>query len=90
MQKQENQEIPILKLLNMPNKNGIEAMLDIKAYEKENDLVMTPIIALTANALEVDKQRFKKIGMDGFIAKPIEIKALETELRKYLIEETLF
>ena len=69
---------------NMPNKNGIEAMLEIKDYEKENALKVTPIIALTANALEADKERFKRAGMDGFIAKPIDTKALEIELYKYL------
>jgi len=69
---------------NMPNQNGIEAMLEIKAYEKEKKLPSTPVIALTANALESDKQRFKEVGMDGFVAKPIETKSLEIELSKYL------
>jgi len=69
---------------NMPNKNGIEAMLEIKKYEKENSLKNTPIIALTANALESDMTRFKEVGMDGFIAKPIDTKALESELSRYL------
>ncbi|MDF1875380.1 response regulator [Sulfurimonas sp. SAG-AH-194-I05] len=69
---------------NMPNKNGIEAMLEIKAYEKEKSLIMTPVVALTANALEADRARFKELGMDGFVAKPIDNEALEVELTKYL------
>ncbi len=69
---------------NMPNMNGIEAMKQIKAYEKEKNLQSTPIIALTASALEADKKMFLSVGMDGFVAKPIENKMLEVELDKYL------
>ncbi|WP_324172672.1 ATP-binding protein [Sulfurimonas sp.] len=69
---------------NMPNLSGIEAMLEIKDYEKENSLDFTPIVALTASALDSDKERFLKAGMDGFIAKPIDTNILESELKKYL------
>jgi len=69
---------------NMPNQNGIEAMLEIKEYEKKNSLSSIPIIALTANALQSDQEKFKAIGMDGFVAKPIDNKILENELSKYL------
>ena len=69
---------------NMPNKNGLEAMREIREYEKENTLQFTPIVALTANALESDKKRFLEAGMDGFIAKPIDNKLLELELAKFL------
>ena len=69
---------------NMPHLNGIEAMLQIKAYEKENSLEPTPIIALTASALDTDRERFFSAGMDGFVAKPINTAALEIELDKYL------
>ncbi|MDF1874957.1 response regulator [Sulfurimonas sp. SAG-AH-194-I05] len=69
---------------NMPNKNGIEAMLEIKEYEITKALILTPIIALTANALESDKVRFLEAGMDGFVSKPIDTKELEAEFSKYL------
>ena len=69
---------------NMPNMNGLEAMAQIKAYEKEKNLEVTPIIALTASALDTDREMFLKAGMDGFIAKPIDNKMLEKELAKYL------
>ncbi len=71
---------------NMPNKNGIEAMIEIKEYESQKALILTPIIALTASALDSDKKRFMEVGMDGFIAKPINTEALEIELSKYLTQ----
>ena len=69
---------------NMPNLNGLGAMAQIKEYEKENSLEKTPIIALTANALVSDIDKFLSAGMDGFVAKPIDTKLLEAELSKYL------
>ncbi len=69
---------------NMPKLNGIGAMQQIKAYEKENSLLHTPIIALTASVLDSDKEMFTKAGMDGFVGKPINNKELEAELGKYL------
>ncbi|MEA3289562.1 MAG: ATP-binding protein [Campylobacterota bacterium] len=57
---------------NMPNMNGIEAIKYILEYEKENDLVHTPIVALTANALIGDRERFLSSGMDEYLTKPVD------------------
>ena len=64
---------------NMPNLNGLEAMKIIKEKYKEET---TPIIALTANTMKGDKERFLSLGMDGYLAKPID----EDKLYKTLIE----
>ena len=69
---------------NMPNLNGLGAMKQIKEYEKEKNLSPIPIIALTANALVSDIEKFLSAGMDGFVAKPIDTKLLEIELAKFL------
>jgi len=70
---------------NMPNMNGIEATQNIITYEKENNLVHTPIIAVTANALAGDREHFiKDGGMDNYLAKPIEHKDLQKILAIYL------
>jgi len=69
---------------NMPNLNGIGAMKQIKAYEEQHSLILTPIIALTASVLDSDKEMFTAAGMDGFIAKPIDTKELEIIFNKYL------
>ncbi len=69
---------------NMPIMNGIEATKKIIEIEKQNKLIHTPIIAVTANGVKGDKQRFMEIGMDEYIVKPIDIKKLNEVLGKFL------
>ena len=69
---------------NMPNMNGIEATKLILKFEKENDLPHTPIIALTANALKGDRERFLKAGLDEYLTKPLDGKKLSEVLGKFL------
>ncbi len=69
---------------NMPNMNGIEATKLIRDYEVQHSLEPTPIVALTANALSSDKDRFLKAGMDNFIPKPIENELFVKILHTYL------
>ncbi len=57
---------------NMPVMNGIEATSEIINYEKENELEHTPIVALTGNAVEGDRERFIAAGMDEYLNKPID------------------
>ena len=64
--------------INMPVMNGIDAT---KTLRKKG--INTPIIALTANALEGDKELYISEGMDNYISKPIDIKELESILNKY-------
>ncbi len=56
---------------NMPNLNGIEATKIILQIEKEQKREHTPIIALTANALKGDRERFIEAGMDEYLTKPV-------------------
>nr|WP_320016211.1 response regulator [uncultured Desulfobacter sp.] len=60
----------------MPEMNGIDATLKIRAIEKDKDLLRTPIIALTAHATEEDRAVFIKSGMDEFLKKPLSPEAL--------------
>ena len=64
--------------INMPELNGIEATKMIR--EQHN---FTPIVALTANALEGDKEYYLSEGMDNYISKPIDIEALHAILTLY-------
>ncbi len=57
---------------NMPNMGGIEATGKILALERQRAQKHTPIIALTANAVSGDRERFLAAGMDEYLSKPID------------------
>ncbi len=68
----------VLMDVQMPVMNGYEATRSIRALE-DPALSGIPILAMTANAFEEDKQTALKCGMNGHISKPIDIeKLLET------------
>jgi len=69
---------------NMPNMNGIQATKHIREYEKKNVLEHTPVIALTANALKGDREKFLKAGMDEYITKPFNKKKIYEVLNRFL------
>lgn len=71
----------------MPVMDGVEATHEILNYEAEEKLKHTPIIALTANALKGDKERFIEEGLDDYIPKPIETNELLFILKKFLEQD---
>lgn len=73
----------ILMDVQMPVMNGYEATKEIRRMENK-ELASIPIIAMTANAFEEDKQEALKSGMNGHIAKPIDIDVLFGVLRQIL------
>jgi PAS domain S-box-containing protein len=68
---------------NMPKLNGVHAMEKIR-HLKGGGL---PIIALTANAMKGDREKFLKAGMDEFVAKPIERDELYRILKSFLVRK---
>lgn len=71
----------ILMDLSMPEMDGFEATIQIRSIEDQED--HTPIIAVTANTLDSDRQRCFEIGMDDFLGKPINKKVLSNALCKW-------
>ena len=75
----------VLMDVQMPIMDGHEATRHIRALENA-ELAQIPIVAMTANAFEEDRQASKECGMNGFISKPINmqevLKALEENLQK--------
>ena len=65
----------ILMDIQMPIMDGYEATKIIRSFNNKNAQI--PIIAMTANAFEEDKKRAFDAGMNGHIAKPIDIDKLE-------------
>jgi PAS domain S-box-containing protein len=70
----------ILMDVHMPGSDGIEAARRIRAAEAEQGLAHTPIIALTANALEEEREACRLAGMDGFLTKPLDRERLKVAL----------
>ena len=69
--------------VQMPVMGGVEATHKILEYEKENDLAHVPIIALTANALAGDREKYIGEGMDDYATKPLDVKVIENLVEKY-------
>jgi CheY-like chemotaxis protein len=74
----------VLMDLNMPVMNGDDATEQIREWERRNNLPRLPIIALTADAYEEDRQHCLAVGMDDFLTKPIMLDAMQSALRKWL------
>lgn len=69
--------------IQMPIMNGVDATKAIIKYELENQLPHTPIIAVTTNALKGDRERYLDIGMDEYIAKPIDLNKFITVIKQF-------
>ena len=72
----------ILMDIQMPNMNGYEATKAIRKLTDERAKI--PIIAMTANAFEEDRQAALAVGMDDYVAKPVEISELFRTIMKHL------
>ncbi len=66
----------------MPEMDGFEATARIRKMEGQS--VHTPIVAMTANAMQGDRERCLAAGMDDYVAKPIRPKDLQTVLETWL------
>lgn len=72
----------ILMDIQMPEMDGIEATRQIREREHGNGHL--PIIALTAHALQGDREKFLKAGMDGYVAKPFSKDKLFGEIERVI------
>jgi CheY-like chemotaxis protein len=70
--------------INMPVMDGYTATTLIRQWEVDRNRDCLPIVALTADAFEEDRQRCLAVGMDDFLTKPIELNALQLALKKWL------
>ena len=67
----------VLTDIHMPGMDGIEATKAIRELEKRLSRPRTPIVALTADAMETGRRACREAGMDGFLTKPVEPTQLE-------------
>ncbi len=74
----------VLMDIHMPGMGGIEASVQIRAKEvSENVENRTPIIALTANIVPSEIQKFMSLGMDDYIPKPYRLEEILTKLKSF-------
>lgn len=70
----------ILMDCEMPTMNGYQATEQIRAWEQEHNIPRTPIIALTAHAVDEYIERCVAAGMDDVLTKPINVRSLKDKL----------
>lgn len=75
----------------MPEMDGFQATAEIRRIEAERGahVPSVPIVAMTANALEGDREKCLAAGMDDYVAKPITTGRLRTALARWLPEKTV-
>ncbi len=74
----------VLMDIDMPVMDGITATQKIKAYEKEEGIPETPIIALTSHDLAGERTEIMESGLDEHMPKPLNVTRLELMLENYL------
>ena len=73
--------------IQMPVMNGMVATKEIIKYEKLNKLAHTPIVAVTTNSLKGDRESCLEVGMDEYIAKPINTHKFISVIKQFYSTE---
>jgi two-component system, cell cycle response regulator DivK len=79
-------EAPDLVLMDiqLPDIDGVEALRRLKADER---FAPVPVVALTAQAMEGDRERFLAAGFDGYLSKPVDITEFVAAVKAYCGED---
>jgi signal transduction histidine kinase/CheY-like chemotaxis protein len=80
----------VLMDIQMPEMNGIEATRAIRLRELETGRARTPIVAVTANAMTHQLVEYEAAGMDGMVAKPVDIAVLFNVMEQVLAQAKAF
>ncbi|MEO6208470.1 MAG: response regulator [Candidatus Limnocylindrales bacterium] len=63
----------VLMDIRLPDMDGVEALTQLRMDERTSSI---PVLAVTAQAMKGDIERFKEAGFDGYLAKPVDIDEL--------------
>ena len=78
--REENPDLIILDI-HMPGRDGFGVVEELR---KDSQFAETPIIALTASAMQGDRERAMAMGFTGYITKPIRLQVLRQEVERLL------
>jgi CheY-like chemotaxis protein len=70
--------------LQMPVMDGLTSAKAIRNYEREQGLIEIPIIAMTAHALDSDRELCNDAGMNDFLVKPVGYQEFKQTVAKYI------
>ena len=70
----------VLMDIQLPDISGVEALGRLRANERTASV---PVIALTAQAMEGDRERFLAAGFDGYLSKPVNVADLIAIVKRY-------
>lgn len=73
--------------ISLPEMDGMEAAREIRKLEAEHGLPQTPIVAMTAHAMEDDEDRIKAAGINHYLTKPFKKSALVDALHRFAPSE---
>jgi two-component system, sensor histidine kinase and response regulator len=68
----------------MPVMDGYQACREIRRWELDTGRARVPIVAMTANAMQGDRERCLEAGMDDYVSKPVKRQTLEAALARWL------
>ncbi len=70
----------VLMDIQLPDIDGVEALARLRADHRTASL---PILALTAQAMEGDREHFLAVGFDGYLSKPVDVADFVATVRRY-------
>jgi PAS domain S-box-containing protein len=76
--------VAVLMDVQMPELDGFETTARIRARETESGAERVPIVAMTASAMEGDRERCLAAGMDDYLSKPLRPDQLDAVLERWL------
>ena len=79
----------VLMDCEMPILDGFSATEQLRVWEVSHQRVRTPVVALTAHILSVHKERARQAGMDGHMAKPVELSQLRELVEFWVAQREL-
>jgi two-component system cell cycle response regulator DivK len=69
----------VLMDIRLPDMDGVEALSRLRADERT---AFIPVLAVTAQAMKGDSERFREAGFDGYLSKPVDIDELLTTVEQ--------